>query len=176
MSSDVPEAIPAPKPRGSRAALVLAALAMVALAAGLIITLNAGEGQVENIRVTKHSMLPESFVGTPDYYLVVGTRDGKSIETEAYSDMPIGNGLDFKLPKRLDLADMTHIELMDKDMASDDIRDRVDVRDRLCRGQDYEFALLGPPPPRRNIGYALLSGGGALLVVAAILLVRSHAV
>ncbi len=176
MSTDIPEAIPAPPRRGSRIALILACLALFDLATGLALMLTAGEGRVETIRVTRFSMLPESLVGTPDYYVTIETNDKKSVETEGYSDTPIGNGLDFKLPKPLELADVAHIELMDKDVTSDDMRDRVDVRGRVCRGQDYQFDLIGPGSPRRTAGYATLASGASLLVIAAILWVRTHAV
>jgi hypothetical protein len=171
----VPEAIRAPRRRSSPLAIV----SLLGLGAGIgggLMLRDAGEGTVDTIRVTKHSMLPESFVGLPDYFVIVGPRDEKSMTTDAYEDTPIGNGLDFKLPKPLPLEQISHLELMDKDVGSDDIRDRVDVRGRVCRGQDYQFELLGPPPPERDTAYWLLGGGGAVLVIAAILWVRANAV
>jgi hypothetical protein len=171
----VPVAIRAPR-RRSWPYVVLSLLALGAAIAGGLMLRDAGEGTVETIRVTKHSMLPESLVGTPDYFVVVTTRDNKTINTEPYDDTPIGNGLDFKLPEPLALANITHLQLLDEDLRSDDIRDRVDVRGRVCRGQDYQFELLGPPPPERATAYWLLGGGGAGLFIAAILWVRANAV
>jgi hypothetical protein len=171
----VPMAIPAPR-RRSWPWAVLSVLALAATIAGGVMLRGAGDGTVETIRVTKHSMLPESLVGTPDYFVVVTTRDEKTINTKPYDDTPIGNGLDFKLPEPLPLADITHLQLLDEDLRSDDIRDRVDVRGRVCRGQDYQFELFGPPPPERDMAYSLLGAGGAVLLVAAILWVRAQAV
>ena len=177
MSIDIPEAIPARASRKSRATVVLGVLGLAAAFAGLALTLRAGEGHVATIRVTKHSMLPESLVmGSPDYYLTVGPRDAKSLTTEGYEDTPIGNGLDFKLPKPLAFADLAHIELMDADVGGDDMRDRVDVRERVSKGQDYQFELIGPASPQKTWGYVALAAGGALIVLAAILWVRSHAI
>jgi len=138
---------------------------------------NTGDGTVELIRVSRHSMLPESLVGTPDYYVIVGVRgEGKEpITLEGYEDRPIGNGLDFKLPKPLALEDIAHVELLDEDMASDDTRDRVDVRGRLSRGLEYEFELIGPPSEKRTAAYVALGAGGALLATSAILFIRNHA-
>ena len=175
MTTDIPEAIPTPAVR-RRATAILGVLGLAAVAAGLVILLRAGEGQVELIRVTKHSMLPESLVGAPDYYVTVGTSDGKSITTKGYDDTPIGNGLDFKLSQPLELARIAHVELMDDDMGGDDMRDRVDVRERICKGQDYAFELIGPASPWKNAGYLALAGGAVLAVLAAILWVRSHAI
>jgi hypothetical protein len=175
MSTDIPEAIPAPKGRNSRGAAVLIIAGAAALAVGAVLALKAGEGQVASIRVTKHSMLPESIMGSPDYYVTVGTRAGKTITTKGYEDTPIGNGLDFKLPQPLALEEVAHAELMDADVGGDDMRDRVDVSERISKGQDYQFELIGPAPARRTAGYAAMGTGGALVVLAAILWVRSHA-
>jgi len=176
MSPEIPEAIPASAWRQWRVPLILATLAAIALIAGLVLTLRVGEGRVETIRVTKHSMLPESLVGTPDYYLAIDLHDKPRIAAEGYTDIPIGNGLDFKLPEPLELESIAHLVLMDKDVVSDDIIDRVDVRERRCRGQNYEFELMGPPPPERTAAYTALGVGGALLALAAILAVRTLAV
>jgi hypothetical protein len=177
MSTDVPEAIPAPPGRKSRVAAALAAVGAAALAVGAVLALQAGEGQVASIRVTKHSIMPESIImGSPDYYLTVGTRAGKTITTKGYEDTPIGNGLDFKLPHPLALEDVAHVELMDADVGGDDMRDRVDVRERISKGQDYQIELIGPASPRKTTGYVALAAGGALVVLAAILWVRSHAI
>jgi hypothetical protein len=176
MTTDVPVAIPAPAIRKSRAPAILGVLAAAALAAGAAMAWKAGEGRVDAIRVSRHSVLPEAIVGSPDYYVTVRTRDGKSRATPGYDDTPIGNGLDFKLPKPLDMAEVAHVELMDEDLGDDDIRDRVDVRGRVLKGQEYEFELVGPASPWKSASYTALGGGGALLVIAAILLVRSHAV
>jgi hypothetical protein len=176
MTTDIPEAIPAPVRRKARAPLLLGVLGLVSALVGGALVLRAGAGQVTKIRVTKHGLLPESIMGSPDYYLNVGTRARKSIETKGYEDTPIGNGLDFTLPQPLPLEDVAHIELMDADVGGDDMRDRVDVRERISKGQDYQFELIGPPAPRKTAGYAALGVGGALLVLAAILWVRSHAI
>jgi hypothetical protein len=175
VESFVPVAIRAPRRRSWPWAM-LSLMALAAAIAGGMLLRRAGEGTVETIRVTKHSMLPESLVGTPDYFVIVTTRDEKTINTEPYDDTPIGNGLDFKLPKPLALAEVAHLQLLDEDLRSDDVRDRVDVRGRVCRGQDYQFELSGAPPPERDVAYGLLGAGGAVLVIAAILWVRSQAV
>jgi hypothetical protein len=181
MSTDTPAtppaAIPVPVRHTPVAVWVLAALAGVALAAGAFMFRNTGDGMVELVRVSRHSMLPESLVGTPDYYVIVGVK-GESkepITLEGYKDRPIGNGLDFKLPKPLALEDVAHIELLDEDMASDDTKDRVDVRGRTNRGLEYEFKLIGPPSEKRATAYIALGAGGAMLATSAILFIRSHA-
>jgi hypothetical protein len=176
MTTDVPEAIPAPSGRKSRAPSLLVLLGLVAALVGAILVLRAGAGQVTKSRVTKHGMLPESLMGSPDYYLTVGTRAGKSLATKGYEDTPIGNGLDFQLPEPLAFDNLAHVELMDADVGGDDIRDRVDVRERISKGQDYQFELIGPASPQKTAGYVALAAGGALVVLAAILWVRSHAI
>jgi hypothetical protein len=172
-----PAAVPAPARHTPVAVWVLAALAGVALAAGAVMLRNTGEGTVELIRVSRHSMLPESLVGTPDYYVIVGVKgEGKEpITIEGYEDTPIGNGLDFKLPKPLALEEIAHVELLDEDTALDDTKDRVDVRGRTSRGLEYEFELIGPPSEKRTAAYVTLGAGGALLATSAILFIRSHA-
>lgn len=181
MSTELPPttpkpAIPAPARRTPAAVWVLALLAAIAAVAGGVMLRNTGDGTVDLIRVTRHSMLPESFVGTPDYYVKVGVKDAKEpITLEGYKDTHIGNGLDFKLPKPLELGSIAHVELLDEDMVSDDTLDRVDVRGRINRGLDYEFELIGPPSEKRTAAYVALGAGGALLATSAIILIRSHA-
>jgi hypothetical protein len=176
MSTELPEAIPAPRAHVSRAGAVLSLLGIAAAISGGVLFWRAGEGTVETIRVSKHSMLPDSLVGSPDLYLMVGTSDKQEIQTEGYEDKPIGNGLDFRLPKPLEVREITHIELMDEDVGSDDIRDRVDVSERICKGQDYQFELIGPEDPQRTQGIAALAAGGVVFIIGAILLVRSLAI
>jgi hypothetical protein len=175
MPTDVPEAIAAPAPRRSWPLAVLALLALASVVAGLVILQRAGAGEVNLIRVTRHSMIPEAVVGTPDYYLIVHTKDDQTITTNAYDDTPIGNGLDYKV-SALQLENVASVELLDEDVGKDDIRDRVDVRERICRGQDYQFELIGPASPRKGTAEWILGGGGAVLVIAVILWVRSLAV
>jgi hypothetical protein len=176
MSTDLPHAIPVPPRPVSRAGIVLLLLGAAAAIAGGVLFYKAGGGTVETIRVTKHSMLPDSIVGNPDFYLLVGTTDKQQIETEGYTDVPIGNGLDFKLPKPQPLENVIHIELMDTDVGTDDMRDRVDVTERIARGQDYQFELLGPLDSRRTAGIAALAAGGLVLIIGAVLLLRSLAI
>lgn len=175
MSSDIPEAIPAPPARKPWALLLVGLLGLTCAIAGGVLLLRAGAGTVTLIRVTKHSMIPEALVGSPDYYLIVQTNDKKTITTKVYDDTPIGNGLDFEIPK-LDLKNVVSIELFDEDVGPDDIRDRVDVRERVCRGQDYQFELIGPASPEKGTGTWLLAGGGAAVGLAVILWVRSRAI
>jgi hypothetical protein len=176
MSTELPQAIPTPAPRVSRLGVTLSLLGAAAAITGGVLLMKAGPGTVESIRVSKHSMLPDSLVGSPDLYLMVGTIDKQEIETEGYKDKPIGNGLGFPLPKPLELAAITHIELMDADLGSDDIRDRVDVSERICKGQDYQFELIGPSDPRRSRGTVALAAGGVVFIIGAILVARSLAV
>jgi hypothetical protein len=176
MSTDIPQAIPAPARRASRVGMLLCLIGLATAIAGAMLYFRAGEGSVESIRVTKHSMLPDALVSNPDLYLEIGTSDNQQIETEGYKDMPIGNGLDFKLPKPLPLESISHIELMDSDVGSDDMRDRVDVRERVCRGQDYQFELIGPEAPHHTWGIAALAAGGVAFIIGTILLVRSLAI
>jgi hypothetical protein len=172
-----PAALPAPARQTPVVVWVLAALAGIALAVGALMLRNTGDGMVELIRVSRHSMLPESLVGTPDYYVIVGMKGdaNEPITLEGYDNVPIGNGLDFKLPEPLALEGIAHIELLDEDVASDDTKDRVDVRGRTSRGLEYEFELIGPPSEKRTTAYITLGAGGALLATSAILFIRSHA-
>jgi hypothetical protein len=176
MTTDIPEAIPAPARRKSRAPALMGLVGLIAALVGGALVLRAGAGQVTKIRVTKHGLLPESLMGSPDYYVTVSTRAGKSSTTKGYEDTPIGNGLDFTLPQPLVMEEVAHVELMDADVGGDDMRDRVDVRERISKGQDYQFELIGPASRRKTAGYVALSVGGALVVLAAILWVRSHAI
>lgn len=176
MSEDIPAAIPvaAAPERGPWGWLAL--FASLAAAAGAILIASAGEGRVATIRVSKYGMLPEGIVEVPDYFVNAVTKKGKALTTNGYDDVPIGNGLDFTLPSPVELEEIAHVDLLDKDVVSDDLLDRVDVRGRNCRGQIYEFEFIGPPSPNRKLGYGLAAGGGAILVLAAIMLVRSHAI
>jgi hypothetical protein len=176
MSTELPEAIPAPAPRASRVGVVLSLLGAAAAIAGGVIWMKAGAGTVEAVRVSKHSMLPDAIVGSPDLYLMVGTSDKQEVQTEGYKDKPIGNGLDFRLPKPLELERIVRIELMDTDLGSDDIRDRVDVSERISKGQDYQFELMGPEDPQRMAAIAALAAGGVAFIIGIILLVRSLAI
>ncbi len=176
MSTELPEAIPAPAPRVSRVGAALSILGAAAAIAGGLMWMKAGAGTVESVRVSKHSMLPDAIVGSPDLYLMVGTSDNEELQTEGYKDKPIGNGLDFKLVKPLELEKISHIELMDADLGSDDIRDRVDVSERISKGQDYQFELIGPEDPQRRTAIAALAAGGVAFIIGIILLVRSLAI
>jgi hypothetical protein len=175
MSTELPQAIPAPRPRVSSIGAILSVVGAAAAIIGGVLLWRAGEGTVETIRVSKHSMLPDSLVGSPDLYLMVGTSDKQEIQTEGYEDKPIGNGLDFRLPKPLDLASISHIALMDADVGSDDIRDRVDVSERIGKGQNYQFELIGSADPQRTNGIAALAAGGVAFIIGAILMTRSLA-
>jgi hypothetical protein len=172
----LPAAVPAPPRRRALGPILLGLAGLAAAAAGAYLALRPGVDRVDAIRVTRQSMLPASLMGTPDYYVNVVTADGTTIPTPAYVDTPIGNGLDFKLPEPLDLAAVAHIELLDEDVGSDDTLDRVDVRGRLCKGQEYAFELLGPTPPSRTAGYVALGCGAGLLLIAAIWLARAYAI
>jgi hypothetical protein len=176
MSARIPEAIPvaAAPPRGPWGWLAL--FASILTAAGAILIFAAGEGQVATIRATKFGMLPEGIVEAPDYFVNAVTKKGKTLTTNGYDDVPIGNGLDFKLPAAVELEEIAHVDLLDRDVVSHDLLDRVDVRGRNCRGQIYEFEFIGPPSTSRKVGYGLAAGGGAVLVLAAIMLVRSHVI
>lgn len=176
MSEEIPAAIPVPAapPLGPWGWLAL--FASLAAAAGAILIFTAGEGQVATIRATKYGMLPEGIVEVPDYFVNAVTKQGKTLTTNGYDDVPIGNGLDFKLAAPVELEEIAHVELLDRDVVSHDLLDRVDVRGRNCRGQIYEFEFIGPPSTNRKLGYGLAAGGGAILVLAAIMLVRSHAI
>jgi hypothetical protein len=180
MSTDAPLAIPAPRRRKPWIGFLPCLAGIGAAIYGGMMLRDAGLGQVESIRVTKHSMLPEKLLGEqPDYYLQITTRDAKEDDapeaTEAYDDTPIGNGLDFKLKKPLAVEAIAHIELMDKDLGSDDMSDRVDVTERVSKGQDYQFELIGSADPRHDRGTTALAAGAAVFIIGLILVVRSYA-
>jgi hypothetical protein len=185
-------AIAAPRRRRPWIGFVLCLAGIIAVIAGGVMLRGAGQGDVETIRVTKHSMIPETLLGEqPDYYLIVTPRDDSQKgdvpqdgaptesgpeQTNAYDDTPIGNGLDFKLKKPLAVEAIAHIELMDKDLGSDDMCDRVDVSQRFSKGQDYQFELVGPPDPRHSRGTTSLAVGAAVFIIGLILVVRSYAI
>lgn len=176
MSSDAPMAIAAPRRRRPWIGFALCLAGIGGAIAGGVMLRGAGQGDVETIRVTKHSMIPETLLGEqPDYYLNITTRDGAKEESEAYKDTPIGNGLDFKLNKPLAVEAIAHLELMDEDIGSDDMCDRVDVSERVSKGQDYQFELVGPPSPRHSQGIAALAAGAVVFIIGLILGVRSCA-
>jgi hypothetical protein len=177
MSEEVLPAIPAPSVSGGRGWKWCGVAAAALLAVGGVLAYRSGEGSVNKVRVTKHGMLPEGIVEAPDYMLRIHLRGepATSVLTNGYSDAPIGNGLDFRPPEPLPLSDVVAIELLDADLLRDDVLDRVDVRERTCRGQAYEFELCGDEASGRKAGRAALVAGGALALAALILLARTHA-
>ena len=175
MSDDIPEAIAAPRQPSARKWGLLALVGALIAAGGGAAALWGGEELVTSIRVTKHGIMPEYLVEKPDYYVLLHDKKQSTIETNAYEDTLIGNGLDFKLPKPIALAELATVELMDEEVLQDDMLDRVDVLGRVCRGQTYEFELQAPPSQRRKTALAVAAGGGALLALAAIMGIRALA-
>lgn len=120
-------------------------------------------------------MLPDSLTEQSDYYIVALTHAGERFSTDAYRDIPIGNGLRFELPEPISLSELAHLCLVDEDILDDDVLEQVEVNGRKMTGQNYHFELIGGGS-LGVVGYVVLSIGGAYLFFRMILLVRTQSV
>ncbi|MEW5733258.1 MAG: paraquat-inducible protein A [Thermodesulfobacteriota bacterium] len=170
------EARPGPGAPRSRAAVALLVLGVCCLAAGgALLALSPGPS-VTRITIAKRSGLlemPPLLDRVRDYYLVIRTeeRDGGAGEllTQAYDDVPIGNGLSFEIAE-IPLRRIREITIMDKNLLlPDKPLDRVTVSGVRIEGQSYGVALSGPPERTKWLAMAL-AGAGALLILLSLLL------
>lgn len=133
------------------------------------------DGPVSTIRLTTKpgivGQASEAFrliePGNPDLYLKI-TVDGQAepLRTATFKDIPIGNGLDWKLEKPLLMTQVRSIEVWDEDLIRDRMQDRMNMGTWAAEGQTYRVELLGKK--YEPAGWALptaLAGGAIVLVV-----------
>src|SRR5688500_15631278 len=95
-------------------------------------------GTVTEVRLTGGQGIDipklEDVLDTPDYFVEVVTELG-SIRSEKFNDTPLGNGLSFKLPVPVGLADIREIKVWDENaMRKDSQVDRIDRPARAVKG------------------------------------------
>jgi hypothetical protein len=131
-------------------------------------------GTVREIRITAKpgldlTKLKENF-WTPDYYLEIYTDLGH-VQTPTIKSTPVGNGLTFKMPVPLRIADITEIRAKDENTLSKDTTvDRIDhLSSREVDGEKFHFQLLGfQPQPQhdKTLAWTLIIGGVALFLLS----------
>jgi hypothetical protein len=166
--------------------VLLALLSACVLLCGLALTYwrdVPDVGTVTEIRITAKPGIDlskiEEILDTPDYYLEVLTEPG-SVKTETFGDTRVGNGLTFKLPVPLRVADVTEVKVWDEDaVGKDKLIDRVDHPGRSVDGEKFHFNLTGWTPPKSKdwqIGMTLAIVGGVVLMITAVKFVRAQVV
>lgn len=139
-------------------------------------------GTVTEVRLTASQGIDipklEDVLDTPDYFVEIITELG-AIRSETFDDTPLGNGLSFKLPAPVRLADIREVKVWDENaMRKDSQVDRIDRPARAVKGQKFQFALNGPTPSmpkERHIGRALTICGGAALLLSILHFLRMQA-
>jgi hypothetical protein len=149
--------------------------ALAALVVGLGLFFFGGSGEVSAVRVRQIGLTIPNFVSSPDFYVEVVLKDGKKQDTAAYTDTPIGGGLNFDLPTPVSLSEIAQVVLYDDDLLQDEMLDRADVDGRNCDGQTYSFEFLGARAPAVTVGLALTAVSGVCLAYVVIAFVRAHA-
>ena len=148
-------------------------LAAILVVGGLGLSVVSDAGGVSTIRVTKHGLMPD-VVDQPDFYIILSTNEG-DLQSGAYQDTPIGNGLEWKLPESMRLADLYEVQLVDSDLLMDDQLDRVTVNGRKCVGQSYTFEFIGSASILGNLALVALATGGGYLIYALGRFIRDQA-
>lgn len=146
------------------------------LGAGMLSIFLNGYSPVNQILVTKEGLLPESFVETPDYYVIAIYDSGKVVRSNTYTDIPIGNGLRFDFPQRLAPLQLANLCLMNENIISDDVIEQVEVSGSTMKGQRYQFELIRPIPWWSLCGYAMLIPSAGYLLLVLVHVVRAQAV
>jgi hypothetical protein len=139
-------------------------------------------GTVTEVRITLKPGIDlskvEDVIDTPDYYLEVWTPQG-NLRTEVFKDIRVGNGLTFKLPVPLRLADVTEVKVWDQDVRKDSLVDRVDRPARDTAGEKFNFHLAGqvpPPTPTKRIALALACVGSVIFLLALLRFLTAQAI
>ena len=145
------------------------------LAVGLYRYTNVEEGgEVTTIKLTTKS----GFVGqaaeavaniqsNPDLYLKVTTASGE-IDLPVQKDTPVGNGLEWKLPKTIPLHHLQRIDVFDhRWIRSDPHLDHITLSGWGAEGQRFRVDLLGQrsEPPKWALPVAAVGGAITLLVL-----------
>ena len=139
-------------------------------------------GTVNEVRITLKPGIDlskvEDVLDTPDYYLELWTAQGH-LRTETFKDIRVGNGLTFKLPVPVRLADVTELKVWDEDVRKGSLVDRVDKPTRDTAGEKFNFALMGqvpPPTPTKRIALALITVGSVIFLLALLRFLTAQAI
>lgn len=153
---------------------LIPALAM--LGTGLYFQYNVPEGgDVTTIRLTtKSGMVGQAAEtvanidpSTPDLYLKVTVPSGE-VELPVMKNTPIGNGLEWKLPTTMPLADVQRVDVFDyRWITKDKQLDRITLNGWSVDGQRFHVDLLGQrhEPPKWAVPVAIAGGVVTLLVL-----------
>jgi hypothetical protein len=151
-------------------------LSLWLLGAGALLIFLDGDSPVSQILVTKEGVLPESFIETPDYYVIALHDNGKGVRSNMYTDIPIGNGLRFDFPQLLRPPHLAYLCLMNENIITDDVIEQVEVNGSTMKGQRYQFELVRPLTWWKIGGYALFLPSAAYLLLVLVTVVRTQAV
>ncbi|WP_428308163.1 hypothetical protein [Lacipirellula sp.] len=146
------------------------------LGAGMLSVFINEYSPVSQILVTKEGLLPESFVETPDYYVIALYDSGKAVRSSTYTDIPIGNGLRFDFPQLLRPLRLANLCLMIENIISDKVIEQVEARGSTMRGQRYQFKLVRSLTWWSAGGYAMLIPSAGYLLLVLVYVVRAQAV
>jgi hypothetical protein len=145
------------------------------LGAGLYYYNNVEEGgEVTTIKLTTKSGIVgqaaeavANVQSNPDLYLKVTTSSG-AIDFPAQKDTPVGNGLEWKLPKPMPLHALQRVDVFDHHwIRSDPQLDRITLSGWATEGQRFHVDLLGQrfEPPKWALPVAAMGGAITLLVL-----------
>ena len=80
---------------------------------------------------------------TPDFYVRIKTGT-RVVRTKPVQDVPIGNGLTFKIVPEQEFSSIEEVELWDSDVTVDDFLDRASVHGRKVEGKYFNYRFKGP--------------------------------
>lgn len=150
------------------------AVTMAILVLGIILLTVPVKETVDQVTLLKKQELMPSLwpsLDKPDYFLKIRLKGGKEVQTDAFDNTPIGNGLIWPIHPVF-LREMIEITVLDRNIIQDEALDRVNVNGRENTGMYYEIRLGGPHPKIRTIGLVLAIAGAAALILAVMLTLR----